>query len=187
MSYTKLSATSPAVYSAPRWAVLWFIISTLLVAWDTGYVLLRPRSMRGGDLFWLWAPYELYAKTDLVYSRLWLDAHNGFTSAQALMNIVESILNLVTLALFAQKSPVAVLAGFTATVMTTSKTVLYWLVDHQEGPNGWGATGHNSLRDWVVLFAIPNGAWIIVPGILSVIFGRQIARSLRVAAKTKTL
>lgn len=65
----------------PRtWISLWFGLSTLLVLWgersaqvvrawiyntdclefpsDAGYCLLRPRSMLGGDLHWLWKPYQ---------------------------------------------------------------------------------------------------------------------------------
>lgn len=163
------------------------------------------------------------------------------------MNIAESALNILYLLLSAQESPVAVLVGFTATVMTASKTVLYWLVDqvrlahfpnlHSVFPltdrippycsNLDGAarrspsnslrlsdtltlpvnSGHNTPRDWVVLYAIPNGAWIVFPCVrppshtdrlltdssmccrtlLAVMFYQQIARSLRVAAKTKTL
>ncbi|BGP00858.1 protein of Emopamil-binding family [Rhodotorula toruloides] len=179
-----LKVQQPPVYRPPAWVAVWFVVSTLLVAWDTGYVLLRPRTMPGGDLFWFWKPYELYAKTDLVYGLKALESREGFTSAQSIMNIAESALNILYLLLSAQESPVAVLVGFTATVMTASKTVLYWLVDQQ---SGWGSTGHNTPRDWVVLYAIPNGAWIVFPTLLAVMFYQQIARSLRVAAKTKTL
>ncbi|CEQ39199.1 SPOSA6832_00690 [Sporobolomyces salmonicolor] len=205
-----------AVYSAPTWVACWFIISTVLVAWDTGFVLMRlvelrapvrarranqrqlhvggdrPRSFRGGDLHWLWSPGAFARK-------------EGFTSAQAIMNIVESILNLAYLALAGQKSPVAVLVGFTAVVMTAAKTVLYWLVDQQ---SGWASTfvtrsssllcrtaadlasydsGHNTPRDWFWLFAVPNGAWIVFPTLLAFMFGSEIARSLRLAAKQKVL
>lgn len=45
------------------------------------------------------------------------------------MNVVESVLNVVFLALAARHSPVAVLVGAIATAMTASKTVLYWLCD----------------------------------------------------------
>ncbi|GAA5886280.1 hypothetical protein JCM5296_003547 [Sporobolomyces johnsonii] len=167
-----------AVYSAPTWVACWFIISTALVAWDTGFVLMRPRSFKGGDLHWLWSPYALYELTDLVYSPGAFARKEGFTSAQAIMNIVESILNLAYLALAGQKSPVAVLVGFTAVVMTAAKTVLYWLVDQQ---SGWASTGHNTPRDWFWLFAVPNGAWIVFPTLLAFMFGREIARSLRLA------
>ncbi|GAA5921547.1 hypothetical protein JCM1841_000564 [Sporobolomyces salmonicolor] len=173
-----------AVYSAPTWVACWFIISTVLVAWDTGFVLMRPRSFRGGDLHWLWSPYALYELVDLVYSPGAFARKEGFTSAQAIMNIVESILNLAYLALAGQKSPVAVLVGFTAVVMTAAKTVLYWLVDQQ---SGWASTGHNTPRDWFWLFAVPNGAWIVFPTLLAFMFGSEIARSLRLAAKQKVL
>lgn len=46
------------------------------------------------------------------------------------MNIIESALNFGFLWLSGRQSPVAILVGFSAVVMTASKTVLYWLVDH---------------------------------------------------------
>ncbi|GAA5936839.1 hypothetical protein JCM3775_002722 [Rhodotorula graminis] len=181
---TSAANLSSNAYRPPWWVWWWFVVSTILVAWDTGFVLMRPRSMAGGDLHWLWSPYALYEKVDLVYSRSWYDRRDGFTSAQAIMNIVESVLNIVYLWLARRESPEAVLVGFTGATMTSAKTILYWLRDWQ---GGWDATGHNTPWDFWVLFALPNGAWIVAPTILSVVFYRQIARSLRVAAKTKTL
>jgi hypothetical protein len=114
-SLAKASLNMPP-YAAPasngyrpnRWIVAWFVVSTLLVAWDTGYMLLRcalstprlprshrprlltrdaarthsPRTFPGGDLFWFWKPYVLYAKTDLVYSRAAYESKDGFAAAQ---------------------------------------------------------------------------------------------------------
>lgn len=42
--------------SHQRLICFWLFVSTLLVAWDSGFVLLRPRSMPGGDLHYLWKP-----------------------------------------------------------------------------------------------------------------------------------
>ena len=72
--------------------LIWLLVSLPLVAWDTGYVLLRPYSMPGGSLHWpLWAPYKLYGEVDYIYGFPALEAGNGFTSAQGVMNIVESL------------------------------------------------------------------------------------------------
>ncbi|GAA5976779.1 hypothetical protein JCM5350_007245 [Sporobolomyces pararoseus] len=180
---TPASARS-AVYSPPTWVNAWFLISTLAVLWDIGFVLARPRSFHGGDLHWIWSPYALYEKVDLVYSPSHFARKEGFTSAQTYMNIIESALNFGFLWLSGRKSPVAILVGFSAVLMTASKTVLYWLVDHQ---SGWAATGHNSSRDWWLLFALPNGLWIVFPTLLALIFGAEIAKSLRIAAKEKQL
>ncbi|KAF8730059.1 hypothetical protein AX14_005753 [Amanita brunnescens Koide BX004] len=46
------------------WITLWFLISTLVVFWDAGYLFLRPRSMKGGDLHWIFEPYGLYQEID---------------------------------------------------------------------------------------------------------------------------
>lgn len=121
--------------------LLWMAVSLPLVAWDTVYVLGRPHTMEGGALHWpVWAPYKLYGQVDHVYGWKAFHAHNGFTGAQAFLNLVESAMYLAYLGLyFARGAPVAagtravggragavaVLIGFSAAVMTLSKTVLY--------------------------------------------------------------
>ena len=83
--------------------------------------------------------------------------------------------------------------------MTLSKTLLYWL---QEYYCGWCSIGHNNLKDLIVLWVIPNGcvnacsangeytfliaeapcsAWIIVPSLILLRLGKDIAESLHAA------
>lgn len=45
-------------YTTPRWVRTWLLLSSLVVLWDAGYCFARPRSFRGGDLEWIWAPYK---------------------------------------------------------------------------------------------------------------------------------
>lgn len=128
-------------------ALAWLAVSLPLVAWDTGYVLLRPRSMPGGSLHWpLWVPYELYGRVDHVYGFKQWHAGNGFTAAQASLNLVESLMYLAYVwiwsanatpvasgggqqqqraAVTGRPAAVALLVFFSALVMTVSKTVLY--------------------------------------------------------------
>ena len=146
---SRKSAT-PAPSSPTAWShapstlsKVWLAVSLPLVAWDTGYVLLRPHSMPGGSLHWpLWTPYALYGEVDHMYGLKQWSAGNGFTAAQGLLNLVESTLYVAYLWLwFAYAAPaasksgrkalsgrtggVAVLVAFSAAVMTLSKTVLY--------------------------------------------------------------
>lgn len=51
-------------------------------SWDTGYIVLRPHSFKGGKYHFLWQPYDLYGKIDLIYSRRFYEEFNGFTAAQ---------------------------------------------------------------------------------------------------------
>lgn len=48
-------------------------------------------------------------------------------------------------------------------------------------------SGHNSRRDWWILFAFPNFQWILIPFIIAVVFGRELAAGLRIGAKQKVL
>lgn len=107
--------------------------------------------MPGGSLHWpIWVPYEIYMETDLLYSWKAIEENNGFTSAQAVMNVVETFLYLYYLYIvFSQGTQsiptgrgtirglvahrnvpgkggaLALVVGFAAVVMTCSKTLLY--------------------------------------------------------------
>lgn len=66
------------------WITFWFLLTAPVVLWDATYCFmryvgcvicavssqpterLRPRSMVGGDLHWIWEPYGLYQNVDYV-------------------------------------------------------------------------------------------------------------------------
>lgn len=176
-------AKAVTVADPPKWVLGWFIISSLIVCWDTGYIFARPHSFFGGKWHWLWAPYKQYGDVDLIYSKRFFDLHNGFTAAQGAMNVVETVLNFTYVYLAAFQPNVRLRAsapviGFAAVIMTFWKTVLYWLQDYLSGPKGWGYTGHNKSLEFWLLFFIPNAQWLIFPAILAVFFGRQISELL---------
>lgn len=143
----RLSVQEPKKWHhAPSTAtVLWLAISLPLVAWDSGYVLGRPHTMPGGAYQWpLYMPYALYGQVDHVYGLKAWESKNGFTGAQTALNIVEMLMYLVYLWMIWRRADkttnkkekkrrtvsgrsgaLAVLIGFSAAVMTLSKTVLY--------------------------------------------------------------
>ncbi len=122
--------------------LLWLAVSLPLVAWDTGYMLMRPHTMPGGSLHSpLWVPYALYGEVDGMYGFKQWDLKNPFAAAQSLMNLVETLMYLGYLWMWYSNGKPAVaggrlsvggrvgawtvLLGFSAAVMTVSKTVLY--------------------------------------------------------------
>ncbi|KAG2357639.1 hypothetical protein BDR07DRAFT_1393243 [Suillus spraguei] len=166
------------------WVTLWFVLSAPVIFWDVGYCFMRPRSMLGGDLHWIWKPYEIYQNIDFVYGTKALEENNGFTNAQSFLNIVETLMNLayVYLAHVSGWSP-APLIGFAAVTMTLSKTILYWA---QEYYCGFCAIGHNTMSDLIVYWIIPNGIWIVIPSLIVLRLGKDIATSLHVAERAAT-
>ncbi|KAF8603046.1 hypothetical protein BDV93DRAFT_580658 [Ceratobasidium sp. AG-I] len=176
------------------WISVWFFVSAFVIAWDAGYCLMRPRSMSGGDLHWIWKPYALYADIDYIYGLPAFTRGDGFPNAQSFMNIVETIINLAYVYYtHVRPSTIAPLLGFSAATMTLSKTILYWLQDYF---CSWCNTAHNSLARWIVLFALPNvglsqliGAgpvWLVVPTIIVCVLGTDIAEALwKASSKSK--
>jgi len=159
------------------WISAWFVVSTLLVFWDAGYCLARPRSFPGGDLAWIWPGYDYYGTVDLIYGTKAYADNDGFTSGQAALNLVENGVNIAYLYLaHVQQSPLAPLIGLIGVTMTFWKTVLYWA---QEYYCGGCMIGHNSWFTLIAWWIFPNGAWLVVPGIIAYIFGSDIARSLK--------
>ena len=78
-------------HSPPPVVLVWFFLSIPFVLWDAGYVMLRPYSMPGGKLHSpLWTPYALYGTIDYIYGFPAFNEGNGFTAAQAFMNIIET-------------------------------------------------------------------------------------------------
>lgn len=88
--------------------------------------------MEGGALYWpMYVPYKLYGTVDYVYGWKAFDARYGFTGAQGFLNLIETLMYGAYLALHyrgkesGSNNSLAVLVGFSAAVMTLSKTVLY--------------------------------------------------------------
>ena len=85
----------------------------------------------------IFTPYALYGQVDYIYGDKAYREHNGFTSAQASLNVVESAGYVGYLwvvwkygeggkrVLGGGWGGVACLVGFALSVMTVSKTVLY--------------------------------------------------------------
>lgn len=190
------SASSAATWTyVPDSATLiWMAVSLPLVAWDTGYVLLRPHTMPGGSLHWpLYTPYALYGEVDHIYGFKQWNARNGFTAAQGALNFIETSMYLAFLYLWqAYGRPVegagftskssrkgvvgrvaawASLLAFSAAVMTLSKTVLYWLNEYF---SGFDNIGHNDLHSLIFLWVIPNGLWLLLPSYMIYKIGGEV-------------
>jgi hypothetical protein len=145
---TQLWAHTPPAITLP-----WLSIGLPLVIWDTIYILGRPHTFAGGAIAWpLWIPYELYGRVDPVYSPESYYNGLGWTGAQALGNVFETLAYffyvwivvthgrkegkveglLGSLGALGEKrrvggmwGAVANLVGYTTFMVTLAKTVLY--------------------------------------------------------------
>ncbi|KAJ3994803.1 hypothetical protein F5050DRAFT_1771536 [Lentinula boryana] len=166
------------------WISLWFILTAPLMLWDAGFCLMRPRSMVGGDLHWIWAFYEFYGDVDHVYGVKAFEDGEGFANAAAVLNVIENIFGILYLTTtHLLPSPLAPLAGYTGSAMTLSKTLLYV---SQEYFCGFCAIGHNSVAGMVGYWVVPNVAWITISGLIMYHLGKDIVRSLRVTSTRVT-
>ncbi|KAI8388116.1 uncharacterized protein BYT42DRAFT_559000 [Radiomyces spectabilis] len=169
---------SPVPRSTPFWMRAWFVTTSLIVLWDAAYCLLRPHSMEGGKYFVFFSPYKLYGTVDKLYGPEAIEDNNGFTGAQAFMNLIEISLGLLFVRMVGNKNYTqgqANLVGFSASILTLAKTILYWLM---EVFSAMEHTKHNDWMTWIFLWVIPNGIWLVVPSIISLNLGRDLFQRL---------
>lgn len=149
-------------HTPTRGTLIWLAIAIPLVTWDTLYIFGRPHTMPGGWLHApIWSPYELYGRVDYIYGFKAVEENNGFTAAQASLNVVETLMYVFYAWVFAggdagraaRFGNAAVLACFSAAVMTFSKTVLYWAI---EAFNGAADVGHNDFWTLLIIWIIPK-------------------------------
>ncbi|OBT59962.1 hypothetical protein VE03_10523 [Pseudogymnoascus sp. 23342-1-I1] len=203
-------AKAALAHTPSNLVLAWLAVSLPLVLWDAGYVLLRPHSMPGGKYHWLlWAPYELYGKTDYIYGWKAYNEKNGFTAALAFMNLIETAGYFTYLGLLlkfgkhsvahgrgepnnpgwlgkqrsltGEKAACAALVGYSSAILTLAKTMLYWLNEYY---SGFENIGHNTLPDLILLWIIPNGAWLVLPAYISYVMGSEIVEGLSITARS---
>ncbi len=161
----------------PRWVTAWAVIGSLVCLWDATYVLTRPRSMAKGDLFQIFMPYAKYITVDPLYGNL----KNAFVVAQSCMNYVEVSLTLFSVILYHifRRRNLGCLVLLIASVMTWSKTVLYFIHDFFERPlHPQELPIKIETWEYLFLFIIPSSFWIILPFVCMWNIGRQIIRIL---------
>lgn len=147
--------------SMPSWVAWWQFITGIICIIDATYIILRPRTMKsqGGDLNWLYRPYNLYASIDYRYE----DMEDCFVKGVSWMNLVEVVFNFVTLAMHIKgKAGLAVLLAFMVSTMTFAKTVLYFLLSTPVC-GGQDFVNYSDLKKLIILYIIPNGIWVVVP------------------------
>ncbi|KAJ8082775.1 hypothetical protein PM082_008631 [Marasmius tenuissimus] len=173
---------APKTYT---WISWWFLITIPVIFWDVGYCFMRPRSFEGGDLHWYWTPYSIYQNVDLVYGVEAYKRGDGFTNAQSLLNVIETLLNALYLyTAHVTAWPPATLIGFTSASLTLAKTILYWA---QEYYCSYCAVGHNDVKTLILFWIIPNGLWIVIPSMITYTLGKDLAAQLNYADKAAKL
>lgn len=94
-------------------------------------------------------------QVDTFYGTAAWEEQDGFTSAQAFMNLVETALNFLYLYLGSTLPLSRIgqvnLVGFSAAILTVAKTVLYWLTEYYSGMRH---TGHNDWQTYIFLWVV---------------------------------
>ncbi|KAJ3513728.1 hypothetical protein NLJ89_g2789 [Agrocybe chaxingu] len=160
------------------WIALWFLITAPIILWDAGYVLMRPRSMEGGDLRWFWSGFDTYERIDNVYSVKGYHDKTGFAPAAAVSNLVETSLNLIYIyGVYISPRNTAPIFGFAGAGLTLAKTTIWVLQEHFCGRCSYFA-GRTDFPETLKFWIAPNVVWFTFCSLIVVRLGRDIASSL---------
>lgn len=185
-SDTNVRANRSSQCFMPRWVTAWAVIGSLICIWDATFVLTRPRSMAKGDLFHIFVPYAKYITVDPLYGNL----KNAFVIAQSCMNYIELTLTLFSVILYhlLGRRNLGCLILLIASVMTWSKTVLYFIHDYFERPlHPQELPIKIETWEYLFLFIIPSSFWIILPFATMWNIGGQILRLINSTNNRKKL
>lgn len=142
----------------PWWMVVWFYVTALVCTYDASFVVFRPYTLPGGQLWGFFRLYKYYIYTDQRYR----DVNDSYSYTQSLMNYAEVIINIVTLVYHYKNRAETKALAFTVCVMTFWKTVLY-IAMFYELAGGQNFREGNTLLQEIFLVLIPNGVWIVLP------------------------
>ncbi|KAG7090022.1 hypothetical protein E1B28_011643 [Marasmius oreades] len=159
-----------------NWISYWFMLTAPLMLWDAAFCFMRPRSMVGGDLHWLWKIYDVYGQVDRVYGVQAFEDGEGLANAAAILNVLENVAAISYLYLVhVSPSPLSSLAGYTGATMTFAKTCLYVAKEYY---CGLCTIGHNDFGGMMFYWIMPNCVWLTFSILIMYTLGLDIARSL---------
>lgn len=156
----------------PSWIVCWFVISIIICTIDALFVLLRPRTLPGGDLNYLVKPYNIYITVDQRYK----DLKDDFLLGVAWMNLFEVAIKICALLLHHSSSSWSQLTSFMVSTMTWSKTMLFLLLSTPCCHGGHDYHAGVSWQKLVLIYIIPNGIWIVLPFACMVSLGKRLVQ-----------
>lgn len=110
------------------------------------------------------------------------ESRDPWSLSQSQFNALEIVAQLAVILLARARSPAATLGAFTVSFATLYKTLLYFAMC----ANGsWKLvpsarmSNAQEVQDFITLFLIPNGAWIVIPTLACLSTGKQLLAALR--------
>lgn len=160
------------IWKIPVWILIVLCLSMVITLWDALFVLLRPESLPGGSLAFIWKPYAKYITIDTAYQNM----HEPFVVAQAIMTLFEISIGCFALYFyFTKRHSLATLLAFSSLLLTGAKTILIFV---EEAASNFVHVAQNSLHDLILLYVIPNGIWVVVPLVCVVVLAHQLLNKI---------
>jgi hypothetical protein len=154
----------------PGFLKFWFILSAFIVFFDASFVLQRPATFKGGDLYKYYFPYDNY----VIYDTLYADLKDSFVVIQSWLNIVEGCFLILAVILSLSRSLKASLWGAALGAITSTcvfwKTVIFVWYDHD-----WSTEAAKNFTPGSILcYWFPNSLWLVFPLIAMFLIPKRI-------------
>ena len=153
----------------PKWILIWLVVGNLLAFTDNVlFLLLRPQTLPGGNLSFLWPHMQAYLEID----RSVLDLENPFIWAQSMITVIEIGFGIAALVTNLQsRFRPSYLLGFGYGLLSSFHVGLIFLV---EITSGFAYLGHNSNSVIAGAYFLPNAFWIVIPLLISLHCARKL-------------
>jgi len=154
----------------PPWVGYWLLFSALVSLQEAAFLYLRPRSLRGGSLAYLFPHYSVYVELDGLFADP-VDRTLRLLSAASLVEVPVQLLVAVYAMPASAGLPAATL-GLSVLAATVVKTGLFLAYD-------WPHVVDSAAGGWARLIVVGASLpWIIVPLTGMVAVHRRLRRVL---------
>lgn len=154
----------------PNWLLKWYYFNLILIP-DVLFIQLRPMSLTGGSLGFLFPLFNLYAEKD----KLFADVDDSTTKCIYFLGMMDIFLFLYLIYNFSRsKGNVKYsIACLVREVFVATKTALYLMYSYD-----------HIVPSWRLGITVMNSTWVIVPIIVSFAITNRIAAAMAAHSKT---
>lgn len=164
-------ASSPTTL-LPAWVRIWHLVNLLIITPDFLFITLRPHSLTGGRLAFLFPAFNLYATKDALF----------FDTSDLTTRCIYVVCGLDVLVVFylvlagarTRRRPSYALLCMAREVSVATKTAVYLMYSY-----------YFIVPSWRVGTTIMNGTWVWIPLLVCLAIGSRISKALETFGKEK--
>jgi len=152
------------------------LLSSLMLISGAIFVFLVPASIGDGPVAFLWPLENIYCSVEPRFCT----NKDPFNLTQSIMTTFEASMGLIAFAFYRLgRHPESLLLCTISCSLTCAKTLLIFVMEYISGLEN---IGHNSAVTIVFMYIVPNGIWVLCPGLVAISCSKKLIKQCKLGA-----